>query len=54
MRRAKLYYLRGLTGKKARIVEKIVRKTGVDLASPSSKSQAMPEEPQGEQSAPQE
>ena len=54
VRRAKLYYLRGLTGKKARIVEKIVRKTGVDLTPPSSKSQAMPEEPQGEQSAPQE
>lgn len=54
VRRAKLYYLRGLTGKKARIVEKIVRKTGVDLTPPAPKSQAMPEEPQGEQSAPQE
>ena len=31
VRRAKLYYLRGLTGKKARISEKISRKTGLDL-----------------------
>jgi large subunit ribosomal protein L19 len=30
VRRAKLYYLRGLTGKKARIAEKIVRKIGID------------------------
>ncbi len=54
VRRAKLYYLRGLTGKKARIAEKIVRKTGVDLTLPSPQSQAMPEEPQGEQGLPQE
>lgn len=32
VRRAKLYYLRGLTGKKARIAEKIVRKTGAKMA----------------------
>ena len=32
VRRAKLYYLRGLTGKKARIAEKIVRKTGIDTS----------------------
>lgn len=32
VRRAKLYYLRGLTGKKARIAEKIVRKTGLDVS----------------------
>lgn len=31
VRRAKLYYLRGLTGKKARIAEKITRKTGINL-----------------------
>ncbi|MEB3702121.1 50S ribosomal protein L19 [Candidatus Bealeia paramacronuclearis] len=31
VRRAKLYYLRGLTGKKARIAEKIVKKTGIKV-----------------------
>lgn len=31
VRRAKLYYLRGLTGKKARIAEKIVRKIGAKM-----------------------
>lgn len=34
VRRAKLYYLRGLTGKKARIAEKITRKTGAQLVVP--------------------
>ncbi len=34
VRRAKLYYLRGLTGKKARIAEKIVRKTGANMVIP--------------------
>lgn len=34
VRRAKLYYLRGLTGKKARIAEKIVRKTGATSLAP--------------------
>ena len=34
VRRAKLYYLRGLTGKKARIAEKIVRKTGANMVVP--------------------
>jgi len=36
VRRAKLYYLRGLTGKKARIAEKIVRKTGIDMVVPQA------------------
>lgn len=31
VRRAKLYYLRGLTGKKARIAEKITKKTGLQV-----------------------
>ena len=31
VRRAKLYYLRGLTGKKARIAEKIIRKTEISV-----------------------
>lgn len=33
VRRAKLYYLRNLSGKKARIKEKLVRKTPVEQAS---------------------
>ena len=45
VRRAKLYYLRGLTGKKARIAEKIVRKTGVDLALPVVQEPIVPAEP---------
>jgi large subunit ribosomal protein L19 len=45
VRRAKLYYLRGLTGKKARIAEKIVRKTGVDLALPVAEEPIIPAEP---------
>lgn len=36
VRRAKLYYLRGLTGKKARIAEKIVRKTGATMILPQA------------------
>jgi large subunit ribosomal protein L19 len=45
VRRAKLYYLRGLTGKKARIVEKIARKTGADLVVPQPvKEDIMPAE----------
>jgi large subunit ribosomal protein L19 len=42
VRRAKLYYLRGLTGKKARIAEKIVRKTGLDakqIVKPAAKKE---------------
>lgn len=44
VRRAKLYYLRGLTGKKARIAEKIVRKTGMD-AKQLMKAEVKKEEP---------
>ncbi len=36
VRRAKLYYLRGLTGKKARIAEKIAKRTGADLVVPKA------------------
>lgn len=39
VRRAKLYYLRGLTGKKARIVER-TRKRGVDLSGQGAPSSA--------------
>ncbi len=45
VRRAKLYYLRGLTGKKARIAEKIVRKTGSELMLPSKPEPIVPAEP---------
>lgn len=47
VRRAKLYYLRGLTGKKARIAEKIVRKTGADMSQISKTPDPLesPEEP---------
>lgn len=45
VRRAKLYYLRGLTGKKARIAEKIVRKTGADLVIPQAQEEIIPAEP---------
>lgn len=31
VRRAKLYYLRGLTGKKARIAEKATKRTGLEM-----------------------
>lgn len=45
VRRAKLYYLRGLTGKKARIAEKIVRKTGANMVIPQKTDPAFPAEP---------
>ncbi len=45
VRRAKLYYLRGLTGKKARIAEKITRKTGANLVLPQSPEPIIPAEP---------
>ena len=35
VRRAKLYYIRGLTGKKARIAEKITKKTGLKVTAPA-------------------
>lgn len=49
VRRAKLYYLRGLTGKKARIAEKIVRKTGADVVLPQKLEPIIPAEPIVEQ-----
>lgn len=45
VRRAKLYYLRGLTGKKARIAEKIVRKTGANMVLPPKKDPVVVAEP---------
>ena len=45
VRRAKLYYLRGLTGKKARIAEKIVRKTGAEIVLPQKLEPILPAEP---------
>ena len=45
VRRAKLYYLRGLTGKKARIAEKIARKTGIELPAPQKQEAIVPAEP---------
>jgi large subunit ribosomal protein L19 len=45
VRRAKLYYLRGLTGKKARIAEKITRKTGAQLLAPQEQEPIIPAEP---------
>jgi large subunit ribosomal protein L19 len=45
VRRAKLYYLRGLTGKKARIAEKIVRKTGASMILPQTQEPIVPAEP---------
>lgn len=45
VRRAKLYYLRGLTGKKARIAEKIVRKTGAQIILPQKPEPIIPAEP---------
>ena len=44
VRRAKLYYLRGLTGKKARIAEKIVRKTGANMLIPQASAPEQVEE----------
>lgn len=46
VRRAKLYYLRGLTGKKARIAEKIVRKTGATMVVPPKPEPIVAAEPQ--------
>lgn len=46
VRRAKLYYLRGLTGKKARIAEKIVRKTGANLVVPAAAEPVVPAAPE--------
>ena len=40
VRRAKLYYLRGLTGKKARIAEKITRRRELTLSFLKKKSQS--------------
>lgn len=48
VRRAKLYYLRGLTGKKARIAEKIVRKTGAQMVLPQEPEPIIPAKPQVE------
>lgn len=45
VRRAKLYYLRGLTGKKARIAEKIVRKTGAAMVIPQAPEPVVAAEP---------
>ena len=45
VRRAKLYYLRGLTGKKARIAEKITRKTGIELLLPQEQEEIIPAAP---------
>ena len=45
VRRAKLYYLRGLTGKKARIAEKITRKTGAQLLAPQEQEPIIPAVP---------
>ena len=44
VRRAKLYYLRGLTGKKARIAEKITRKTGAEILMPQKQEEIIPAE----------
>ena len=44
-RRAKLYYRRGLTGKKARIAEKIVRKTGATMVIPQAPEPIVVAEP---------
>lgn len=46
VRRAKLYYLRGLTGKKARIAEKIVRKTGFEVAKSKPQEDVLLEDPE--------
>ena len=45
VRRAKLYYLRGLTGKKARIAEKIIRKTGSSMILPQASELVVPAAP---------
>lgn len=45
VRRAKLYYLRGLTGKKARIAEKITRRVGAAAVLPQKTEPIIPAEP---------
>ena len=45
VRRAKLYYLRGLTGKKARIAEKITRRVGANAVLPQEEEPIIPAEP---------
>ncbi|MBY0293335.1 MAG: 50S ribosomal protein L19, partial [Alphaproteobacteria bacterium] len=52
VRRAKLYYLRGLTGKKARIAEKIVRKTGSNMILPQASEPVIPVAPIVEETKP--
>src|ERR1700722_7444501 len=49
VRRAKLYYLRGLTGKKARIAEKIIRKTGAEMILAQKPGPIEPAEPLAEE-----
>ncbi len=49
VRRAKLYYLRGLTGKKARIAEKITRKVGATAVPPQEPEPIIPAEPIAEE-----
>ena len=44
VRRAKLYYLRGLTGKKARIAEKITRRVGAETVLPQKSKPVVPAE----------
>ncbi|MDC0148410.1 50S ribosomal protein L19 [Alphaproteobacteria bacterium] len=45
VRRAKLYYLRGLTGKAARIAERRVKSIKTDKAKPTIKASAAQEDP---------
>ncbi len=45
VRRAKLYYLRGLTGKKARIAEKITRRVGAGTVISQKPEPIVPAEP---------
>jgi large subunit ribosomal protein L19 len=45
VRRAKLYYLRGLTGKKARIAEKISRRVGAEAVPLKEYEPIIPAEP---------
>ena len=45
VRRAKLYYLRGLTGKAARITERRVKSTKADQKTPAPKAAAAQEDP---------
>ena len=52
VRRAKLYYLRGLTGKKARIAEKIIRKTGSSMIIPQVAEPVIPVAPIVEETKP--